>query len=313
MKTSLSHLPDYKQQQILQITEIIRDVVAPEKIILFGSYAMGTWVEDEYFENGTRYSYSSDYDFLVVTKNSQEKEHILNDKIVNRSRHLTKVAVNCIIHDIDYVNEGLSFGQYFFADIVKEGVSLYDTEGVTFAHPKELTPEEQKSVAQRYFDQWFERGSDFLKGAEFYLNERSLKLGAFMLHQVTECFYNTVLLVFIGYKPKTHSLEKLRQYAKPYSKELMQIFPEIKEDQPGAPAGDGGTESHLFDLLKRGYIDARYKAEYTITEVELATLLDKVHKMKEIVESICCRKIASFSHGQNETARPESSPPPKKE
>ena len=120
MKTSLTHLPEYKQQQILQITEIIKEVVAPEKIILFGSYATGTWVEDEYFENGIRYSYISDYDFLVVTKNNEEKEHLLTDKIVNRSRHLTHVAVNCIILDINYINEGLSFGQYFFADIVKE-------------------------------------------------------------------------------------------------------------------------------------------------------------------------------------------------
>ena len=285
MKTSLTHLPVYKQQQILQITDIIKEVVAPEKIILFGSYATGTWVEDEYIEQGIRYTYISDYDFLVVTKNNEEKEHLLTDKIVNRSRHLTHVAVNCIILDINYINEGLSFGQYFFADIVKEGVLLYNTGKVQFSEAKELTPAEQKEIAQRYFNQWFERGSDFLKGTEFYLKEGSLKLGAFMLHQATECFYNTVLLVFTGYKPKTHSLEKLRQYAKPYSKELLEIFPERTGDK---------TEAHLFDLLKRGYIDARYKNDYTITSEELSALIDKVKAMQQVVESICKIKITSF-------------------
>lgn len=304
MKTSLSHLPDYKQQQILQITEIIRDVVAPEKIILFGSYATGTWVEDDYFENGTRYTYISDYDFLVVTKGNTEKEHVYTDKIVNRSRHLTKVAVNCIILDSNYVNEGLSFGQYFFTDIAKEGVLLYDSGKVQFVEPKELSCEEQKEIAQRYFDQWFESGSQFMDGAIFYHDRKQEKKSVFLLHQATENFYNTILLVFTGYKPKTHSLEKLRQYAKPFSKELMQVFPDNTDDQ---------RVSHLFDLLKRGYIDARYKNEYTITGEELTSLLDKVHKMKEIVESICRRKIASFSHGQNETARPESNPPSEKE
>jgi HEPN domain-containing protein/predicted nucleotidyltransferase len=285
MKTGLTHLPGYKQEQILKITDVIKEVVAPEKIILFGSYAKGTWVEDEYFENGTRYSYTSDYDFLIVTKNNIEKDYLLNDKIVNRSKHITKTAVNCIIHDIDYVNEGLSFGQYFFADIVKEGVLLYDTQGVEFAKPKELTPQEQKQIAQNYYDIWFNRGSDFLQLAIDCLSREKLNLGVFQLHQATENFYNTILLVFTGYKPKTHSLEKLRQYAKPYSKEFLHLFPEHTEDK---------KESHLFDLLKRGYIDARYKNDYTITKEELTALIEKLKAMQQAVEKICSEKTALF-------------------
>jgi HEPN domain-containing protein/predicted nucleotidyltransferase len=294
MKTALTHLPEYKQQQILQITEIIREVVIPEKIILFGSYATGTWVEDEYFENGIRYSYISDYDFLVVTKENGEKEHVYTDKIISRSRHLTHVAVNCIILDINYINEGLSFGQYFFADIVKEGILLHDTGKVEFTQPKELNPQEQKEVAENYYDIWFNRGKEFLIDSENASNRGSLKNSIFYLHQATECFYNTVLLVFTGYKPKTHSLEKLRQYAKPYSKELLAIFPETRDAQPGSPLGDGGNESHLFDLLKRGYIDARYKNDYTITKEELTALIEKLKMMQQVVEKICLEKIAAF-------------------
>lgn len=95
------------------------------------------------------------------------------------------------------------------------------------------------------------------------------------MHQATENFYNTVLLVFTGYKPKTHSLEKLRQQAKPLSEELFAIFPSTTEDK---------QETHLFDLLKRGYIDARYKHDYIITEHEPTTLIERVEKMKEVVE-----------------------------
>jgi uncharacterized protein len=291
MKTTLTHLPEYKQQEILKITDIIKEVVAPEKIILFGSYAMGNWVEDEYFENSTRYSYISDYDFLVVTKNNDEKEFLLNDKIVNRSRAITRIAVNCIIHDIDYINEGLSFGQYFFSDIVKEGVLLYDTHKVQFTQPNELTATEQRQIAQRYFDQWFNTGKVFLNIAIDCLKNRELKIGVFQLHQATENFYNTILLVFTGYKPKTHSLEKLRQYAKPYSKELLQIFPEERDVHPCPPLGDGGNESHLFDLLKRGYIDARYKNDYTITHAELTALIEKIKTMQQVVEKNCLKKI----------------------
>ena len=39
MKTSLSYLLPLKQEQILQVVDIIKKVANPEKIILFGSYS----------------------------------------------------------------------------------------------------------------------------------------------------------------------------------------------------------------------------------------------------------------------------------
>jgi predicted transcriptional regulator len=45
-------------------------------------------------------------------------------------------------------------------------------------------------------------------------------------------------------------------------------------------------------LLKRGYVDARYKPEYSITEEELKALIDRVRKVKDVVERICKEKIS---------------------
>lgn len=277
MRESLSHLPENKQLEIRRIAEIIREVVDPEKIILFGSYAKGEQVEDRYVENGIVYEYRSDYDILIVTKGNTEKEFLLLDRIVNKSRHLTPVAINPIIHEIDYVNEGLRIGQYFFTDIVKEGVLLIDKDGKSFEEPKVLSREEQRMISTRYFDMWFEKGTNQLLGAEFYESKKLFKESVFSLHQAAEAFYNTILLVITGYKPKTHNLDKLRQYAKPYSKELMQVFPDPTNDV---------IEFHLFDLLKRGYIDARYKDDYKITEEEIKILIGKVNRMKMVVEQV---------------------------
>lgn len=70
MKTSLSHLPENKQYEIHRIAEIIREVVNPEKIILFGSHAKGTHVEHRYqTKDGIIHEYISDYDFLVEQPN----------------------------------------------------------------------------------------------------------------------------------------------------------------------------------------------------------------------------------------------------
>jgi hypothetical protein len=104
--------------------------------------------------------YVSDYDLLVVTKDALEKSYELDDQITNRSR-MYKPTVNMEIHDIAYINEGLGFGQYFFADIIKEGVLLFNKETVQFTVPRHLTPTEAKEISQRYFDKWFKRAGAF--------------------------------------------------------------------------------------------------------------------------------------------------------
>ncbi len=285
MKTSLNHLPLSKRNQILDIVDIIREVVSPEKIILFGSYAKGKYVEHRYTgKDGIFYEYVSDYDFLVVTQHNTIKEYELEDIVNSRTQHF-KQPINLQIHEIDYINEGLEFGQYFFTDIITDGVLLYDTDLVEFAEPRELTPAEEKEIAQRYFDIWFPGATAFLKGVEFFLSEEEYKIGVFNLHQATESFYYATLLVFTGYKPKTHNLYKLRKQAKHISEELFLLFP-IETNR---------EEKNLFDLLKRGYIDARYKSDYLITKVELSMLIDRIKEMRVLVERICKEKISSLN------------------
>jgi HEPN domain-containing protein len=284
MNTSLDHLPEDKKKEISTIINIIRDVANPEMIILFGSYATNSWVEDRYLEDGITYEYISDYDFLVITNDNTEKEYVIIDRIRNRCRQY-HTPVNPIVHDIKYVNEGLSLGQYFFTDIVKEGVVLFNTGTVKFSEPKELTPAEIRHLSEVYYAQWFHAGRVYLNGVSFYAKEGELKIAAFTLHQATEAFYSAALLVATGYKPKTHNLDRLRSYAKPLSEDLYFIFL--------TPATDK-NEEYLFDLLQRSYIEARYKKDYTITEEELNALIEKVTRMKAVVELFCQNRINSL-------------------
>ena len=284
MKSSLSHLPQIKQEQILQIVEIIKEVVNPEMIILFGSYAKGTYVEHKYrSKDGIKYEYISDYDFLVVTNNNQVKTYEQESLIMDRAENF-EPPINLEIHEVNYINKGLELGEYFFVDIVKEGIILYDKGNVQFVAPRELTETEKKEKAQRYFDTWFPQANAFINSAAFNLGENELKIGAFVLHQAAESLYYTILLVFTDYKPKVHNLWKLRKKSKPYSEDLFSVF----------SAEMDKNEEHLFDLLKRGYIDARYRNDYVITIEELTMLIDRVRKMQTVVEITCKKKINSF-------------------
>lgn len=290
MKTSLDHLPKNKRYEIVQIVDIILDVVKPEKIILFGSYAKGNYVEHKYQTREDRiiHEYISDYDFLVVTKNNPEKTYTQEATIMDRVDRYDP-PVNLEIHDIDYINVGLEFGQYFFTDIVNEGILLYNKGTVSFAEQKQLTAAEQKQIAQDYYNLWLSESAPFLKMARFAQDQGDLRAGAFVLHQAAESLYYAVMLVFTGYKPKLHNLWKLRKKTKTYSMELFGVF----------KAETDKREENLFDLLKRAYVDARYnQKKYHITADELNILIDRVMQMTLIVEQICIRRITSFDEPQ---------------
>lgn len=287
MKTSLSHLPGNKQQEIIEIVEIIKKAVQQaDKIILFGSYATGDWVEDTYFENGIKYDYISDYDFLIITRSQDEKLYELVEKILAKTRNRFNTPVSPIIHTIDYINKGLEKGQYFFTEIIERGILLLDKEQTVFRTYKTLTVTEQEEVATKYFNLWYPRALSSLDGAKYYFSRGYVNDAAFTLHQTAERLYSTVLLVFNGYRPKTHNLDKLRTYIKPISQPLFAIFPFPERDD---------EQKRLFEILKRAYIDARYKEDYSLSHSDFKILVDKIEYMQKVTEKICKDKIGSFN------------------
>src|SRR5690606_27612212 len=98
----------------------------------------------------------------------------------------------------------------------------------------------------------------------------------FLLHQATESFYNAILLVFTGYKPRLHDIEILGSLSSNYSDELLKIFPRDTKEQ-----------DDCFILLKLAYTEARYNKNYSITEEQLLYLIKRVEKLKSVTEEIC--------------------------
>ena len=289
IKKEITFLPEGKRQQIFEARDLILEKVPEvEKIFLFGSYAKGKWVEDRYFENGILYEYLSDYDFLVVTSGplGLVNEYLCQDKIVNNWKH--KIPINPHVQDFSGVNDGLELGQYFFVEILNEGILLFDSNLHQFSKPKMLTEEQIRNLALEKYNKWYKGGLRILKYAKVSLEvsiseNEELKDIAFLLHQAAERFYTCVLLVFGNYKPKTHNLSKLREYVKVYSKELYLLF---------SPLPENPREYYLFNLLKSSYIDARYKEEFEISETELNFLIEKIDRMGKIVKEVCKPKIS---------------------
>ncbi len=286
----MGHLPKYKKEELKEIVNVIRTAVKKkaEMIILFGSYARGDWVEDVYTEGHITYEYKSDFDILVVVKtrtfaNTENVWRKIED-LVEKSV-VVKTRVSLIVHDIESVNRMLTKGQYFFTDIKKDGIYLYNSGKFKLARRRKLKPLERQQSAQKDYDHWFTSAGEFLDYFDFGFQKNRLHTAAFELHQATERYLAALLLVFTGYKPKTHDLKELVQSAANQDPVLLTVFP--KTDK---------LEKKRFSLLRRAYIDARYDMEnFKVTREDLQWLGERVRKLRDITEKICRRKISGFA------------------
>ena len=289
MKTSLDHLPEHKREQVRAIAALLQAEAQAEMVILFGSHARGDWVEDE--ETG----YRSDYDILVVAPPEIARKSGLWAELSQRARELAgRTPVRVIAHDIKEINHELRLGQYFFIDILRDGVQLFDSRRYSLASPKALTPEDRLKLGLVNFRYWFQSAGELWRGAGYFAGRGLGPQAAFLLHQAVERYAAAVLLVYTGYKPKSHDLQEL-------ANEAGALHPALAGALPRAE----GEDKRLFDLLRRGYIDARYSKSYRITGEELRILRERVRDLAGRVHEACSERLAAFCGAEAVGGLPE--------
>jgi HEPN domain-containing protein len=280
MNTSLAHLTPVQRQELETAKRIIIQAVRPEKIILFGIYSVEADARSfsGHFPPGI-----GAFDLLVVTGHGdRHSDYELQDIIENCCRD--QVAVTVLVHDIGYVNRRIAEGQYFFTQIRREAILLYDAGRTPLSKTAECDLVQVRQTAERDFNRWQRQSRAFFRSAEFNLGAGEWKVVLFMLHQAAEQIYQAILLAFMGYKPTTHNLDKLRRYTNRYSVELAWLFPRNSEE-----------EDRLFRLLLSGYVDARYKEDFVVTEEDARLLTGRVGQLLEIAERVCGNRLLSLS------------------
>lgn len=282
MRKTIEHLPKLKQDELVKIIATIRqNCTDVEKIILFGSYARGDYKEAKDLKEGSRTGHVSDYDVLVVTEKKKSTDKFAS---WNRTEKLKLTApVRVIAHDIESLNISLAEGQYFFTDIKKEGITLFDSKKYKLANKRKLKPKEKQRIARDHFDEWFRSAVDFFTAFEVMMSRKRCKNAAFQLHQVAESCYKTILLVFTNYNPKEHFLWLLGQKTAKYHPNFKTLFP--KKNQ---------KDKDRFKLLDDAYIGGRYDPDFRISKQDLIILAKDVKKLLNLTEEICEKKIQSL-------------------
>lgn len=247
------------------------------KIILFGSHAKNTYVDDR------KSGYYSDFDLLVVVNDKRftdlvdywetVEDQFVRDSITERIKN----EAQFIVHSLEEVNNELCQGNSFFRDIREHGIYLYNAKGSpplkTFMPLEAAT---RYRMSKKYFDRWLPEAISFYRTYQFSLSEESLNNSAFQLHQAVEKLYSTFLLTLTGYLPQLHNIEKLRSLCEDIDHRLVQAWPRNtrKIRKP-------------FNILKRAYVDARYSEHFSISAEDLVWLGQRVVILKELIETGC--------------------------
>ena len=285
MKTSINYLPEQKRDQLRRIVKCVLEVLPGcEMIILYGSYARNTYVDyDQRIEYGIRTCFMSDYDILVVT-NTRFQRHVISHILSKATDNYYKGMNRNESTTVQFIDETIDKNRYFYTDIKREGIMLYNSGRYKLARRRKQNYREIKELAEEYYNERFERGNEFLLGAIFY-NEQGLhKMASFNLHQACENYYNSIILTFTLYSPKEHSLIKLSARAKTHSLESSKAFPRNTEE-----------EKRLFDLLQDAYVQARYSLHFRITQEDIEALIPKVELLRDIARQCCEERIKVYA------------------
>lgn len=301
MRSNLDHLPANKQRELERVLQLIfeefEDAFALArhewkkkgrilKVILYGSYARGNWVDEPHTAKG----YKSDYDLLIVVNDKRLTDRLkywakVDDRLMREYgiAGTIKTPVNFIVHTLGEVNDGLAHGRYFFMDVARDGIALYESDDTELQEPQPKTPHAALDMAKEYFEEWFPASMKRFEIAKFDISKGFLKDAAFDMHQTTERMYHCVLLVVSFYTPHVHNLGFLRTQAERLDARLTYVWPT-----------DNRKQRAMFEKLKEAYVKARYSKHYRISAEELTWLGERVEELGRVVHEICSERIAQL-------------------
>lgn len=296
MEIDLDHLPEGKRTDLERVVKILFEEFEAAlaratqpwkkrgrilKLILYGSYARGDWVDDPVG------GYTSDYDILVVVNDERLTDVVdywsaADDRLMREFTiaEALSAPVSFIVHSLTDVNGQLERGRPFFADIADQGVVLYEAEGFPLSPTRRLPDEEARNEAQRYYDAWWPKIETSFRTFQLQRAEGTTpdwrKEAAFTLHQTTERLYHCTLLVLTLYSPKSHKLNFLRSHCEQIAPSLVAAWPR-----------ESKFERRCFELLRQAYVNARYSPHYKITGDELGWLGERVCTLRGLVGRVC--------------------------
>lgn len=300
---TLDHLPVRQRREIETARDAVLAAIEEEcksarpaerrqwrvvRVVLYGSFARGDWFDDKVTGR------ASDIDLLVIVNRKDFKKktriwlgvqnRLLDDPKINS-------FVSLIVHTHGEVRDALLESQYFFTEIIKDGVPLHIAEefakdgALRYALPKPEKPSPQRAyeIARDYHAEWKETAEGHFSGGVWQKEQGRLKIAAFNLHQAAESAYRLVTLTAKHYAPATHDLVSLRNAAEKFDERLTAAWPDRTDE-----------DRERFKLLNRAYTGARYDPDYVTSEEILNWQIARVEKLIQLTDKTATARVKGW-------------------
>lgn len=290
MNSSISHLPKEVQEKLQRLILCIRNEVPDTQyIILYGSYARGDYVDyDQRVEYGLRTCYQSDFDIVVLTPKIGMTQNSIYRLLRKASLKYAQGYADPKVPPVEFLaeyvedfNESIKEGRYFYTDIVKEGIILYNSGKYDIEPLRELDYAQILEVSKRYYEAKFTKAETRFDVAQYLYTKQKFEDASFDLHQATENYLIAIILTASLYSEKTHNVFEMLQMTKLFTTNAIEIFHTDTEE------GD-----RLLKLLQSAYIQSRYNKDFVVTKDDLDKLFEMVECLRVVTEKFCLAEIA---------------------
>lgn len=263
----------YNPAKTAQIADVLRELLDPAYILLFGKMA-----------GRTPFSDPIAYDLLVIT----DSEPLYN--WMEAKRYL-KMKIPWVGHGVPYINIYVhsrrdieTYYTPFFYFARKEGIVLYCSHNRKFARPKsDFDFGLAANNATKYAQTFLSLADRLIEFAEQQIDPEHAREAAFASAQAAVYYFRTLFYVFHGFEAETSDIRILHQRLRTLSGKLPLLF---EPDKIHAM-----QTLHYLNLFLTA---ARYDPEFVVPPEVLSRHIERVKRLGQIATPLCRERIGLY-------------------
>jgi HEPN domain-containing protein len=253
------------------LLQLLLKIAPVEKIYILGKSICQQLIESIFLPgpasgNGTTHYYL----LVIVPKNVGYSDYDLQDRIENKCRGY--IAVTVIILRVEQFTNWLNEEHPFAHRIVRQAVLLYGINDVEPAANEHFPAADYKKENRSYWTAEYNSVSEFIKGAELYMQRQQNRIAVFMLQQAAIQALRAIFKQGTGLQLHNYNLDKLLRYC------ALVVY-----EIPGMFTRNNEREERLFQLLRRATIEATHDQDFTATKDDVAIIFERIKRLQQIM------------------------------
>lgn len=220
---------------------------------------------------------------MIASGEQVDKASNLQDKLNNDGG--SPYTVLLLVHTDQSLQKSLNSNNRFFHNLLRLGEQVYHKEGLTNELVlSEYDPSNTSLDCQMHWHQRYYRAEAFIDAAECIWIDQDESVVLSLIGQAVEQLCLGLIYVFLGYRPKQHSLHHLADLCNNFTREVDHIFPRQTEQ-----------DKNVFAVLNKSSSSARFTIKSSVDPTDCSLLHRKARLLLEKSEQIVEQRILTIA------------------